>query len=216
MPPTPKPILIAALVISALVGLTGVYGAWSAISSGAWFAIGFEIVLVAACVFGVLTGLGRFRESHAYALICVAGAVLVCACLAFIASDADVAANAQLGLLVRAMPRDPLTGARLAAAGLLAALAGLTLLVRTPRRSLRYLGLAAALGAGPVLAVVAFLNPMIRGYASEIHTVALSVILFIGVLLVGGLASASAHCFIRAFEVGRVDPERRDPGGRSA
>ncbi len=205
LPPTPKPILRLALVLSLGVILVGGWGVLSSVRSGSWLQLGFELVLVVAGGFGVMTGIGHNRASHPMALACVAGSVFVAAVMAFIASPA-AQGNAKPALMLRAMAGDRETIILIGLGLALAALSGLILLGRRPGESMWYLGLGVLLGAPSVIGLAFVLAPSLRAKLTGLSPMSLSAVIFVGFFIVGGLLSASLHCLIRAFEIGRIDP----------
>ncbi|MEC9372729.1 MAG: hypothetical protein VYC34_02760, partial [Planctomycetota bacterium] len=206
MPRTPRAILIVALIAAVLAAATTPIGVMRATSVEAWLALGFEVLILLAAVFGFLVGLGKFRASHAMALACVAGTIFVAGFMSFFAAGQNEGGGGLAGRL----RSDTFTLGRIGLSLLFAALAGLVLISRKPGVSFSYLWRAAALGALPLAAMVALVLPSTRAAILDLPPVALAAAIFAGFFVLGGLASASAHCAIRAFEVGRVDPAVSD------
>lgn len=80
LPQPPGVIRVLALMTSVVLGLSvlpGLYLAIGRFGGFAWAWFGFEFVSLLAAVFGVLIGLGRFRNGFGIALACLTGAVLV-------------------------------------------------------------------------------------------------------------------------------------------
>ncbi len=210
MPPTPRFILIAALIASGILTLAGAWGLYSAAADSRWLALGFEGLTIVAGVFGVLAGLGRFRSSHSMALFCVGGAALAASVLGFVA--AGLAPSQSPRVILRAMLGDAPYAARLLSSALLIFLSGLILVLRRPRESGRYLTLSIALGA-PVLigAAIWIAAPGVKAAYAAWPSIAKATLLFALFFIVSGLISTSLHCLIRALEVGKADapsPER--------
>jgi len=205
-PPTPKPILAAALLLSIALFVGTVFGFVRTIRDGAWLSIGFEGVLGVSAVIGVIGGLGGFRASHALTFASVGGAAIVCGVMAFVSSGA---APGDPRLLIRAIASDPLTASRLVAGASMFGCAGLILLLRRPRESARRLAWAALLGAPPALCAIAMRIDPIRRAVLGLPPIVLAAIAFFGFFLLGGLVSVSLHNLIRAFEIGRAEEGER-------
>lgn len=210
LPRPPRIILALTLLISAGLAVSAAYGLWSALSGQIWAQAGFEALLLIAGVFGALTGLGKFREGPAMALICAAGAGFVGAGLAFLTRGGR---PPLIGVdMLLAMLTDPIAGARLGGVAGLAALAGLIVLLRRPAASFRYVGLSAATGAPVALAGALWILGPGRSAFVALHPLLRAVVGAAAFLAVIGLATVSLHCLIRAFEQGREDePPEQTP-----
>lgn len=141
-PSVPRFLSLAALAISAVVLISALMGSVFAATREPpnWFVLGFELLVVIAGVFGVLFGLGRFRDGPAVCLLCVAGAIGACSLLAYQTAQQIPGSLAQGWLVGRAL-----------AAAALAVLAGLSVICRAPGKAMPDLikgGIAAGLFVG--------------------------------------------------------------------
>jgi hypothetical protein len=167
--------------------------------------VGFEIVILAAAVTGVLYGRGRYRQAPILAAACIGGTICVAAILA------GMAAGWRLG----SIPLLPFAGAHAAGGAAIAALAAMNLLSRHPR-SWRLAGLALLLAAPVVLAIGVMFGPVRAQAASAWGTipgVLRATLAAAGFLVGAALASGSIHLLIRAFELGRTDDPAPTPSG---
>ncbi len=207
MKSTPRFILALVGLLSLFLLGSGGYGVWFAISLGAWFRIGFEVVLALAGVFGIVTALNLFRSAPAWAMSCAGGAAVVCALLANSAGGTGQVAGFSPGAIVRSAVTNPHSAARLGAGFAVLGLAALTLMLRHPSVSFRRfaiglaclapVAIAAALWiAGPLGQLVGGLNPIVQTM--------LAVLVFFAVV---ALVSAGGHYLIRALEAGVEDPD---------
>lgn len=177
-----------------------------------WFILMFEVVVAVTCVFGVLTGLGRFSEAPALSMMITGGIVVVAAVLSEPAVVLKLAGRGGSPVEMFGMTLVPFALARLGAGGAILLLSAITVLIRDPKRSLAYLLRAAILGAPVVLALG--LAASGRGQAA-IANLSQGVVFGLTVaafFVLGGLFCASAHCLIRAFEVGIRVPAESAPG----
>ena len=202
MPPTPKPILLLALILSSVALGAAAAATALGVRDGQWLAVGLGVVACVAAVLGALTGLGRFKDSPPLAMFSVGGTVIVAAALAFMGSGRAPEGSSRPAGFLPALAKDPLSAAMLAAGAGLVFLAGLTLLLRKRSRSVRLLGLAAALGAPVAAAAWAWTATGLREWLGELHVLALSMLAFAAFFVLSGLLSVSLHCAIRAFEIG--------------
>ncbi len=211
MTTAPKPILMLTALLGLAAVVTGVASAIAAIRGEAWVALGFEPLIIIAGLMAIPPIWGRFRASHVMTMCCVAGTVLVGGVLGFIAAGGAEGA-ASPGRLVRAMADDPMVLTRIGVAAALFGLAGLTMTLRRPARSMRYLGLGVVLAAPMAVAVGLLASSGTRTWLANLPSIGLAILAFVAFLVFTGFISASVHCFIRAFEVGRGDllEEERD------
>lgn len=200
-----KPYRLSLAALSGLVGLSAVTTACLAVfnpAGSAWFMLGFELCVLLAAVFGVLSGLGRFKKDVAMIWSCVAGCVAVSSFVGALSAGRKLF---DVGL-------EPWMAARFAAAGVfvLTALFEATraqagrawpLLLRGALCLLPVLVVAAALYRGWGSAQLANLNGLVR------------VLLFgIGFVLFGALLAAGIHLTLKAFDVGS---SRKPQGSRA-
>jgi hypothetical protein len=183
--------LVAAL--SALVLVTALPGAVMGFLAGNYFLGVLELVVILAASMGIPIGLGRFNRGPAIAVACVAGGV---------ATPTVLSGLSQLGPLMGVTVR-PWILARLGVCVIILACAGVVLIARRPAHSTRYLVRAVALGAPVVVfAGLWWKVPAFRAAIDGLHPIVNGILW--AVLGLGGLVlvSVSAHCLIRAFEVG--------------
>ena len=80
LPQPPGMIRMLVLFASVILGISALpplYLSIGQLGGFAWAMFGFELVTLLAAIFGVLIGLGRFRDGFGLALACIAGAVLL-------------------------------------------------------------------------------------------------------------------------------------------
>lgn len=228
-----------------LWALFGAVASIALVPTPLWTVLGFEITVIAAGVLGTLFGLGRFQSGSALAVLCVAGTVFVASFLADRGSNgaigsislalwtpARLAISLILGgtaalLVLTRNPRSWGLIARSAALGavpaLLAALIGLSTLgygrpiPTTPAD-------ATSIPAPPPTKSPAWLDSAVRqansfwlfqpakGGSEALRVVGLTVL---GILVIG-LASASVHYAIHAFELGRPEHAQAPPAPSGA
>jgi len=190
-----KPYRLSLAALAGLVGLSAVTTAGLAVlnpAGPAWFMLGFELCVLLATVFGVLTALGRFQQGVAMIWICIAGCVAVASFVGALSAGRKLF---DIGL-------EPWVAARFAAAGVfvLAALFEATraqagrawpLLLKGASCLLPVLVVAAALYRGWGTAQLANLNGLVR-----------ILILGVGFVLFGALLAAGIHLTLKAFEIG--------------
>jgi len=192
------PLRLLVIVLSVAVLASAAIAAVLAVLSHppAWFMLIFEVPITVAGAFGVLIGRGRFKEGPALALACVAGTVGAGSLLGYLGAGTTL-----MGVDLRMF----LT-ARLAAAAVLGATAGAIVLFRNPRRS--FAALARGIILGGLLAGLLGCLWAARGAIGSMNAVVLS----LGSMIVGaialGLAAASIHYVIRAFDCDRLDNGR--------
>ena len=211
MPTPPKAILGLAFIISLVCGASALAGAALFLMSGQWFSFGFEVSVALACFFGVLAGLGKFKDAPAITLMCTGGALFVGATLAepYIASR--MVGDALPATVVGGMSILPFALARLAAGLVMLGLAGAIVLLREPGRSLPLFFKGVAFGIPVVVALGALAVPGIRNAALGASVVLkLPLGIAAGVVL-GALLSISGHCIINAFVAGQGRSEQ-NPG----
>ncbi len=166
--------------------------------------LGFEVMIVVAGVFGVLTGLGRYRTGPAVALACVAGTVAVGGLLGLLGSDAPYHGLPRLDVKrLAGVSMAPMRDAQLALAALLALCAAGAVFSRRPKDSLRHAAMGVGLGV-PVVLIAAGMWAMRSAMGNWPPALQGGVIVF-GSLVVLGFLAASVHMVVRAFEVGGQD-----------
>ena len=195
----------AIFVLSALLGLCGLVGLLAGVAGPpkpALAYIAFQGVILAAAIFGLLMGRGRFRGDAPMTLLCVGGVALAAAAFGFV----SLGPVRTLG----PVPIIPLTGVALLISAILLALSGLSVLDKR-RESWVKLLIGAAL-ALPVLGATAVLitgQPKAAVDAMNSVTGPLKVILaMVGGIVFIALASASGHLIIRAFQTALDAPAR--------
>jgi hypothetical protein len=191
--------IVCALVLLSSLGM--IVASTVLVEPPVWVLFGFEVVVAIAMVLGILFARGKYQDGQGLALACVAGTIAVGSFLGWL--------GAQHHLTMRSGGVVSLTGwlmARLLAAAVLGGLASLLVLSRNPR-SWSYM-LKAAMAGGPLLLVMAVyalkpaalssaMNAMPGWLAGMVGTV--------GAIAAVVLISASVHCLIRAFELGRTE-----------
>jgi hypothetical protein len=190
---------LAGIVVSLLLGKI-VPGA-----KPAWTMLGFEIITLVSAVLGVLFAAGRFRDAPAMALVCVAGTVFSAAVCA------HIGVHGELGRFSIV----PLTGGRVLAAALLAALGGTCVLVRDPaswRVFLKgaILGLPMLIGVG----VLAATRGAIIDRLGALGSTGKIAVIGVYALVAGGMLCASVEFVVRAFRMG-VIPDAADESSKS-
>ncbi|MEM1185003.1 MAG: hypothetical protein AAGI53_08355 [Planctomycetota bacterium] len=214
MTTAPKLIRYPLLLISVAVG--GLF-CWSLFTSAfatentIWPGLGFSLVGVAAAVFGVMLGLGMFRNGFGLAALCVAGAALTSGVLGWLDLRANLASAPDAAKLLRPWL------AAVAASGLAsAALAGLAVLIRSGR-SWRFV-----IGGGVAFAALGGLGLLMQGPGAALtsrwedgpEAVRISLLLIVAFSALV-LLSAGGHLLIRGFEVTLFD-DSADAKGASA
>lgn len=198
------------LLLSGLLLLSSLPVLWLTLFAGEavlWFSSVFEALVVAAAVFGVLAGVGRFVRGWALALACVAGTVLVCAVFAFLEIRANFGDSAGIAGWIK-----PYLAGRLAMAAALAGTASLAVFARNPAswKALIKGGvvLAPALGVLIWLGVTggAFLSATRASPGAEAARI---LMLCLGGMVLIGLVSVGVHLIIRAYELGRPEAVAR-------
>jgi hypothetical protein len=186
-------------VVCGVVTASAVVGAGASVltSPPTWFLLGFELVTIIAGVVGVLLGLGRFAAGPGLGLLCVAGAIGVNGLLGYLGAGKEL-----MGVGLK-----PFLAARLVAAGVLVAVAGVAVLGRRPMVSLPRL----AAGLGCAAGVVAVCLGAWKAWSVliSLKSVPLQALIgLIGFALVLGLLAAAVHLTVRAFQACDVDQLR--------
>jgi hypothetical protein len=210
----PRPPVFArvlALGLSAVLALSVLPALWLTLFAGEavlWFSTVFELLVLAAAMFGLAAGLGRFIQGWALTLVCVGGTVLVCGVFAFLEVRANFGSSAAVAGWIK-----PYLAFRLALAAAFAGTASLAIFVRNPA-SWKAL-MKGALVLAPALAVLAWIGLTGGAFLSATRPspgaeAARILMLCLGGMVLIGLISVGAHLIIRAYELGR--PEAA-PGG---
>jgi hypothetical protein len=208
LPPVPVALRIAALLHCGVLLASAIVGAaasvmvsrWDPNQAPIWTMLGFEIIIAAAAIIGLLTGLGRFREGPAMAWTIVAGATLLGSVLGYQAALRNIAGYSLTG---------PLLG-RASLSITLLVIASLTVLIRD-RRSMP-MAIKGLVLAGPPVALGLAAFVLARGTRAEawiqsILSLPLALKMVAGgfALVAGGVAFCiGTHLIIRAFELGRL------------
>lgn len=215
LPPIPTGVGLFVSALSAVVGITCLGGlALSLLNRPpVWYTFGFELIALVACVFGVWTGLGRYRQGPALAILCVAGAIAVGALLGYVGAPA--ATTTKLATAVPALsfmgsdreliglPLWPLMLARAVAAAAMGAAAAVIVLSRQPQLS--HPRLVRAMVFGALLVLVAAPLWLTRAKWIALGTFPKLMIGVLGSVVALGLFAAAVHYAIRAFEPGDPD-----------
>lgn len=173
-----------------------------------WFVVGLEAVITVAGAIGVMHATASrrgFREGPAIGLVCVAGAVLVCAGLSFITLNAGF----------RGIQRDPFFLARTAAGCGLLALAAVAVLLRKPSETFRPLLVGVVMGVLAAATAAPLVLPGTRKAIQAAHPVVESLTFLIAGVLLIGFVSASTHLIIKAFDRGRIAGEAAGDAARA-
>ncbi len=208
-----KPIGLIAGATCAAIALSAIAGVFAAVlgSVPLWFFLGFEVVTLAACVFGILLAIGRFSDGPGLGLLCVVGAVAVGSVLGDISTQL---ANPIGGPVLRTFGKGglvqiPITtfmALRLAAAGIVGLCAAWIVLNRRPAESIKSLIIGLALGVA--MLVIVAVGWKVRAPLATLGSFAATIGLFTVGVLALGLLAASVHYTIRAFEFGRLGRAR--------
>lgn len=189
-----KPIQIVLLVLAAAVAALSVLMIVRALRAEPMqvFAICFGVVMLVSSGFLAWVGRGRVKEGPAIALLCVAGAVVCGAVFAFVST----------GQPPSGITRDVPTLVSLAIGGVIVAIAALDVLMRRPAESLPRLVKGVIIGI-PLIVVLALWQRGIVGSVMSQLGMSLSFAGYVLLLIVSiGLAAASGHQLIRAFQIG--------------
>lgn len=218
LPQPPRSIRLLVIVTSVVLGLSALPGLYLSIgefSGFAWALFGFELVTLLAAVFGILTGLGKFRDGFGLALACLAGAVLLALVFGIhvdartkIADDPTFRPWVNRMLLLRVLIVFGYSFC--ASAGVFA---------RNPKcwgaavKGLLCLLPVAALGG----AYMKFGLPFAGDGSGQPNALRVIFVLAIGLLMII-LISAGGHLLIRAYEFGRPenDAPAPDPDAKTA
>jgi len=209
IPPEPaRALRLMTLLCSLVLGASVLPVLYVTLFAGAhtlWFSTLFELTVLAASGVGLLTGLGRFREGWALALTCVAGTVLVTAVFARVEIRANFGDDPAVGRLI-----NPIAGFRLALAVAIGLIASAAVWNRD-RRSWAMV-IKAAVVLLPVAVALAWLAMGNAGFLNTPKASPGAEAGRIAALILGGLfgvilVSGGGHLLIRAYELGRLEPE---------
>lgn len=205
LPLPPKPVSLMILFLSALMALSGVLGLVLSVYGNRYLSLGFEATLILAGVFGVLAGLGRFRDGPGLAALCVGGTIFVCGVLSEPTLVPRLLGRGGAPSVVMGVDLVHLAMARVATGLLVTALAGAIVLLRRPRESLSMLARGVVIGLPLVLAGILAMTPSVRGFVTGLQPVFIVVLVCAVLLVLGACLSISIHCIIRSFELGREE-----------
>jgi hypothetical protein len=196
IPAVPRGLGVFVAGVSAVVLLSSLVGAGAAAlnSPPVWFMLGFEVVIAVAAVFGVLTGMGRFGEGPALALVCVAGAVGAGSLLGYLAGQGNIG----IGL-------KPFLLAREASAAAIAGAGGVIVMMRRPQVSVRRMAIGLAC-AGSFAGICAGLW-VFGNRLSGLGTMAGALVGLASAVTLLALLAAAVHLIIGAFEAGALDED---------
>ncbi|MBX3315981.1 MAG: hypothetical protein KF902_03845 [Phycisphaeraceae bacterium] len=194
MPRALRGVVLVGSVGVLLSAVAGLYLSLGADPSPQWGAFGYEVVIAASAIFGVLLGLGRFRAGSGLCAGLVALAWFVGTGMGRLPFHSSP----------RGVVTDPWFVGRVVAAGLVAGSGALGVLVRDAR-AWRHLIVGGMLLA-PVGVFVVYWFGMGGGWLGSAQTGAAEVIkncvLFVVVLVLGGMFCFGADAVIRAFGYG--------------
>lgn len=200
--PIPRPVrvltgtLCAATLLSALAG--GAWGVMALWPRVAWPLVGFEIVTILACGFGLLVARGKYAEAPGLTILCVAGVVLTGGVLGYLGAN-----KSHGGIDLK-----PFMLARLGIAGILSVLAATAEVwySAVARRTLA----KAVMYAVVMLAIVGVLYAMRNSPLLAQSTGAREAARLVGMAVASILAligaCGAAHLSIRAFAIAH-EPE---------
>jgi hypothetical protein len=199
----PKSVRLVIGVLCGVVALSALAFAGAALFAGPKVnrvLLGFESVTLAASILGVLFARGKFQDGQGLAMACVAGTVFVAAVLGYLGSKGNLVTNRG------DVPLKMYLLARVGCACVLGVV-GAGLVLSRNARSWSYLWKSAATGLPVLAAAAAFvLSPgAVRGVLSKFPGWLAGMGLTVGGLLAVVLISASVHCLIRAFEMGKTE-----------
>lgn len=199
-----------AIALSAVVGLIFVVRAAMGADATAqtFYVVMFEPVVLLAGVLAVLVGTRKIKEGRALTLMICGAAVAILAVLSDTSIPSKIYGANAPSAVIGGVEIQPFAIARLFSGFVILALSGLFALGRSGRAGMPMmvrgflLGIPVVIGMGAgVFLLTARGRAMIDGIPNPIVAIGL----VIGALIVGGFVSASAHYWIRAFEVGAGD-----------
>lgn len=203
LPEAPKPIrmlVIATSIVLAISTLPGLFLAINTFGGFAWGWFGFELVSLLAASFGVLIGLGKFRDGLGLALACIAGTVLVALVFGtYVDAKTKIADNITYSPWVNRMLL-----IRMLVVLSYAFSASVAVFARNPKSwGVAIKGVACLL---PVAALIgAFMKfglPFADDASGQPNALRVIFVLVVGLVMII-LVSAGGHLLIRAFEIGR-------------
>ena len=202
MTPVPLILRIACLLLAGFCLLTSPAGIYVCAVHGRWYTLAFECVVLLSSLGAVLTGLGKVRFGAAMSIFVTGSIVAAAAVLSEPTLVARVIQGGGGSAPASGPNLVPWVVARLGAGVGLVGISGLILLLRAPGVSLMLLAKGVLLGL-PVLAAGALVVvPSLRAKLMALSPMPAVFLSVIGVAVLGVLVSLSAHCLIRAFEVG--------------
>jgi hypothetical protein len=197
----PQPVRLFVGILCAVVLLSAlgmIVAALFLSSKPVWVLFGFEFAISVASVLGILFARGKFQEGQGLAMACVAGTIAVGSFLGWLGTQHH------LTTARGDIPLNTWLLGRLAAAAALGAVGAMLVLSRNPR-SWSYL-LKSAITGGPLLILLAAFfvkRSAFTGALGHLPDWIAGLAAILGGLVAVVLISASVHCLIRAFELGR-------------
>jgi hypothetical protein len=197
----PQPVRLFVGILCAMVLLSAagmIFAALILSDKPVWVLFGFEVAIAVASVLGILFSRGRFQDGQGLAMACVAGTIGVGSFLGWLGTQHHLTTTHG------DIPLNTWLLGRLGAAAALGAVGALLVLSRNPR-SWSYLWKSALTGGPLVVLLAAY---FIKRAALSSALAALpgwiaGLTAILGGLVAIVLISASVHCLIRAFELGR-------------
>lgn len=213
-PRLPPALAVITLILSLSVAVSGVIGLAMAVKTpGRALFIGFEATLIVAGVFGILTALHRFRAGPALAVACVGASVFACGILSEPQLVPRLMGQQVVPPVIWGINLIKLALARTLIGMALIALAGIAVLVRRPRESMRYMLAAVGLGA-PLLLVAALSRvPTVVDAVKALPPPVIAILVCVLFLALGACFAIGVHCAIRSFEVARQADKPDSPLG---
>ncbi|MCC6969205.1 MAG: hypothetical protein IT434_03205 [Phycisphaerales bacterium] len=189
-------LLCGLTLLSALAGAYwGLAGLWPRI---AWPLVGFEIVTILACVFGLLVARGKFADGPGLTILCIAGLIMTGGVLAWLGAN-----KVHAGLNLK-----PFMLARLGVAGTLYALAAISEVwysrpaAVTLAKAIVYSLVFAAIAAAFAYFRNAPIMDKMEGWREGARLIGLGIAAILAVIG----ACGGVHLAVRAFAIAR-EPE---------
>jgi len=193
--PPPRPVLLLTVATSLVSFVVCVAVAAHAAMAAEAFIAAFAAVGALGCVFGMLIGFGRFRDGPSIALFCTALTLCAAGAAYFIVGRGSGYRLPAVGLRNGAAMFMLLGAAHIG-------LAGLILLARNPRRSVPLFIKGVVFGIPVLAAAGAALAFPVQSFLGGLHPLVATAVVIVGFFAIVAFIAASAHCLIRAFEIG--------------